>query len=89
MPGAVVNMLDLGRKGDLSSAFILAILILILALIIFIVFIEKAQRRLMVQYPKRQVGNKIYGGQSSHLPLKINTCWSDTSYFCFFYTSFA
>jgi len=73
LPGAVVNMLDLGRKGDLSAAFILTILILILALIVFIVFIEKAQRRLMVQYPKRQVGNKIYGGQSSHLPLRINT----------------
>ena len=73
LPGAIVNMLDLGRKGDLSAAFILTILILILALIVFIVFIEKAQRRLMVQYPKRQVGNKIYGGQSSHLPLKINT----------------
>ena len=44
-----------------------------LALIVFIVFVEKAQRRLIVQYPKRQVGTKIYGGQSSHLPLKINT----------------
>ena len=54
-------------------AFILGILILIFLLIIFIVFVEKAQRRLPVQYPKRQVGNKIYGGQSSHLPLKINT----------------
>ena len=54
-------------------AFILAILILVLALIIFIVFVEKGQRRLLVQYPKRQVGNKVYGGQSSHLPLKINT----------------
>ena len=42
-------------------------------LLAFIVFVEKAQRRLVVQYPKRQVGNKIYGGQSSHLPLKINT----------------
>ena len=49
------------------------ILILVLALIVFIVFVEKAQRRLVVQYPKRQVGNKVYGGQSSHLPLKINT----------------
>ena len=48
-------------------------MILVLGLIIFIVFVEKAQRRLMVQYPKRQVGNKVYGGQSSHLPLKINT----------------
>jgi len=73
LPGAVVSTLQLGRTGELSIAFILGILILILGLIIFIVFVEKGQRRLVVQYPKRQVGNKIYGGQSSHLPLKINT----------------
>ena len=73
LPAAFVSTLQLGRTGELSVAFILAILILVLGLIIFIVFVEKAQRRLMVQYPKRQVGNKVYGGQSSHLPLKINT----------------
>ena len=73
LPAALVSTLQLGRTGELSAAFILSILILMLGLIIFIVFIEKGQRRLMVQYPKRQVGNKVYGGQSSHLPLKINT----------------
>ena len=73
LPSAFVSTLQLGRTGELSTAFILGILILVLALIVFIVFIEKGQRRLIVQYPKRQVGNKIYGGQSSHLPLKINT----------------
>jgi len=73
LPNAFVSTLQLGRTGELSPAFILGILILLLALIVFIVFIEKAQRRLIVQYPKRQVGNKIYGGQSSHLPLKLNT----------------
>ena len=73
LPSAFVSTLQLGRTGELSAAFILGILILVLALIIFIVFIEKGQRRLVVQYPKRQVGNKVYGGQSSHLPLKINT----------------
>ncbi|PPR46844.1 MAG: Protein translocase subunit SecY [Alphaproteobacteria bacterium MarineAlpha5_Bin9] len=73
LPSALFSTLDLGRTGELSISFILFILIMVLALIIFIVFIEKGQRRLMVQYPKRQVGNKIYGGQSSHLPLKINT----------------
>jgi len=73
LPSAFVSTLQLGRTGELSTAFILGILILVLALIVFIVFIEKGQRRLVVQYPKRQVGNKIYGGQSSHLPLKINT----------------
>ena len=73
LPSAFVSTLQLGRTGELSNAFILSILILVLGLIVFIVFIEKGQRRLIVQYPKRQVGNKIYGGQSSHLPLKINT----------------
>jgi len=73
LPSAFVSTLQLGRTGELSAAFILGILILVLVLIIFIVFIEKGQRRLVVQYPKRQVGNKVYGGQSSHLPLKINT----------------
>jgi len=73
LPSAFVSTLQLGRTGELSNVFILSILILVLALIIFIVFIEKGQRRLIVQYPKRQVGNKIYGGQSSHLPLKLNT----------------
>ena len=73
LPSAFVSTLQLGRTGELSTAFILGILLLVLGLIVFIVFVEKAQRRLVVQYPKRQVGNKIYGGQSSHLPLKINT----------------
>jgi len=73
LPSAFVSTLQLGRTGELSTVFILGILILVLALIVFIVFIEKGQRRLVVQYPKRQVGNKVYGGQSSHLPLKINT----------------
>tara|TARA_B100001123_G_scaffold449980_1_gene617829 strand:- start:6578 stop:7918 length:1341 start_codon:yes stop_codon:yes gene_type:complete len=73
LPRAVVSTLELGRTGAISSSFILLLIILVLALIIFIVFIEKAQRRLIVQYPKRQVGNKIFGGQSSHLPLKLNT----------------
>ena len=45
---------------------------LIVALVTFIVFMERAQRRLLVQYPKRQVGNRMFGGESSHLPLKLN-----------------
>jgi preprotein translocase subunit SecY len=57
----------------LSAAFILALLVVAVAVITFIVFIERAQRRIVVQYPKRQVGNKMYGGESSHLPLKLNT----------------
>ena len=73
LPSAFVSTLEIGRTGELSIGIIVAILILVLALVVFIVFVEKAQRRLVVQYPKRQVGNKVYGGQSSHLPLKINT----------------
>ena len=64
LPRAVVSTLELGRTGALSSTFILLLIILVFSLIIFIVFVEKGQRRLIVQYPKRQVGNKIYGGQS-------------------------
>jgi len=73
LPRAVVSTLELGRTGAIGSGFILLLIILLLSLIVFIVFIEKGQRRLIVQYPRRQVGNKIFGGQSSHLPLKINT----------------
>ena len=73
LPRAIVTTLQLGRSGELSVSFILFILLMCLGLIVFIVFIEKAQRRLVVQYPKRQVGNKIYGGEKYPLPLKINT----------------
>ncbi|MDE1174592.1 MAG: preprotein translocase subunit SecY [Parvibaculaceae bacterium] len=73
LPHAVAGTLELGRQGALSSGLILFIVLMIVVVIMAIVFMERAQRRLLVQYPKRQVGNKIYGGESSHLPLKINT----------------
>ena len=73
LPGALVGTLELGRTGQLSSVIILFLLILSVAVIAFIVFMERAQRRVLVQYPKRQRGNKTYGGQNSHLPLKLNT----------------
>ncbi|WP_404380661.1 preprotein translocase subunit SecY [Caenispirillum salinarum] len=73
LPGALVGMLELGRTGALSPAIIIGIMVLAVAVIAFIVFIERAQRRILVQYPKRQMGNKMYGGESTHLPLKINT----------------
>ena len=73
LPGAVASMLELGRTGALSPLFIIAILVGGLAVITFIVFMERAQRRIIVQYPKRQQGNKMFGGESSHLPLKLNT----------------
>src|SRR6185437_9984229 len=73
MPAALGSLLELGRTGALSTVFIIIFLVLAIAVIAFIVFMEQAQRRILVQYPKRQMGNKIFGGESSHLPLKLNT----------------
>lgn len=73
LPRTLVTTLELGRKGALATGVILFVLVLAVALIAFIVFMERAQRRIVVQYPKRQVGNKLYAGDSSHLPLKLNT----------------
>src|SRR6202167_4544984 len=73
LPSALANMLELGRQGALSTGLILIVIIMAVAVIAFIVFMERAQRRLLIQYPKRQVGNKMFEGQSSHLPLKLNT----------------
>jgi len=71
-PGALASTLELGRTGALSTEIILTVVVIALGLIAFIVFVERAQRRLIVQYPKRQVGMKMMGGESSHLPLKLN-----------------
>jgi len=73
LPGALAGTLELGRTGALPVLLIIGLLILAVGMIYFIVFVERAQRRIIVQYPKRQVGNKMYGGESSHLPLKVNT----------------
>jgi len=72
LPGALVSTLELGRQGALSTLVILMLLVMVAVVIAFIVFMERAQRRLIVQYPKRQVGNKMTGGENSHLPLKLN-----------------
>src|SRR5713226_7474391 len=73
MPAALATLLELGRTGARSPFLIVLFLVLAIAVITFIVFMERAQRRILVQYPKRQVGNKMFGGEASHLPLKINT----------------
>ena len=73
MPSALAALLELGRTGALSTFFIILFLVLAIAVVTFIVFMERAQRRILVQYPKRQVGNKMFGGEASHLPLKLNT----------------
>jgi preprotein translocase subunit SecY len=73
LPSAVAGTLELGRQGALSTGLILIVIAMVIVVITFIVFMERAQRRLLIQYPKRQVGNRMFEGQSSHLPLKLNT----------------
>jgi len=73
MPAALIGTLELGRTGALSALFIIFLLIMAVGVITFIVFVERAQRRVIVQYPKRQQGNKMVGGENSHIPLKVNT----------------
>jgi preprotein translocase subunit SecY len=73
LPSAMVQTLELGRTGALSALFIIALIVGVVVVVTVVVFMETAQRRIVVQYPKRQVGNRMYGGEASHLPLKINT----------------
>jgi preprotein translocase subunit SecY len=73
LPIGLVNTLRLGRAGTLSTFFIIFLLVMAVAVVSFIVFMERAQRRIIIQYPKRQVGNKLFGGENSHLPLKLNS----------------
>ncbi len=72
-PSAIVNTLELGRQGALSTGLIIVVMVMAIAVIGFIVFMERAQRRLVITYPKRQQGNRVYEGQTSFLPLKLNT----------------
>ena len=73
IPRALVTTFELGRTGAISTAMIIFIFVLLVITIRFIVFMERALRKILINYPKRQMGNKIYGGDSSHLPLKINS----------------
>jgi preprotein translocase subunit SecY len=73
IPGAIAGTLELGRQGAISTGLILTVIVVAVGVIAFIVFMERAQRRLLIQYPKRQIGNQMFEGQSSHLPLKLNT----------------
>ena len=73
IPRALVTTFELGRTGAISTVMIIFIFILLIATIMFVVFMERALRKILINYPKRQMGNKMYGGDSSHLPLKINT----------------
>ena len=74
LPGAFAGTMELGRQGAISTAVILFLIVMVVAVISFIVFMERAQRRLLIQYPKRQVsGGAFRGESSSHMPLKLNT----------------
>jgi preprotein translocase subunit SecY len=73
LPTALVSLFELSRTGAISAGVIVLFLAMAIIVVGCIVFMERAQRRLIVQYPKRQQGNKMYGGDSSHLPLKLNT----------------
>jgi preprotein translocase subunit SecY len=72
-PSAIANTLELGRQGAISTGLILTVIVLAVFVVAFIVFMERAQRRLLITYPKRQHGNRVYEGQTSFLPLKLNT----------------
>ena len=73
MPTAIAQLLEQGRQGIVSTPTMILILLVAIALVFLIVFVERAMRKLLIQYPKRQVGNRMFEGQSSHLPLKLNT----------------
>jgi preprotein translocase subunit SecY len=73
LPQALAQVFELSRTGAMSAACLIMLLVLAVGVIVFVVFVERAQRRLVVQYPKRQSGNGMVGGESSHLPLKLNT----------------
>jgi preprotein translocase subunit SecY len=73
LPSAIAGTLELSRTGQLPVGILLIVVVMAVSVIAFIVFMERAQRRLLIQYPKRQVGQRMFEGQSSHLPLKLNT----------------
>ena len=72
IPTQLAQFLAQGRTGDISTPVILGVMLMIIAVIAFVVFMERALRKIHIQYPRRQVGMKIYDGQSSHLPIKVN-----------------
>lgn len=73
MPSAIFNTYELYSSGQLNSALLVALTLVMLAVVAGIVFLESSRRKVLVQYAKRMVGKRVYGGQSTHIPLKINT----------------
>ncbi|MDZ7752149.1 MAG: preprotein translocase subunit SecY [Gammaproteobacteria bacterium] len=72
LPSAIGGTLELSRTGEVHTILVLLLMVIVLAVTAFVVFMERGQRRITVNYAKRQVGRKMYGGTSSHLPLKVN-----------------
>lgn len=72
LPSAIANTLEMARTGAFSIPLVLFLVVGVIAITALVVFVERGQRKILVNYAKRQVGNKVYGGQSSHLPLKLN-----------------
>lgn len=72
-PAQLAQTFELGRQGALSTGLLLAVLVMAICVVLLCVFMERAQRRLLINYPRRQVGNKLYEGQTQYLPLKLNT----------------
>lgn len=72
LPSAVGGTLELARTGEMNSAFIILLFLLTIAVTALVVFVERGQRRIIINYPKRQQGRRMYAGQSSFLPLKLN-----------------
>ena len=81
LPAALAQFLTQGRTGALSPAVIIGILLMMIAVVAFVVFMERALRKIHIQYPKRQVGMKIYGGESSHLPSTVNPAGGIPAFF--------
>ena len=73
LPRAIGGTLELARTGEFSPFTVIGLFIMVVAVTAFVVFVERAQRRIPIQYAKRQVGNRMYGGKASFLPLKVNT----------------
>ena len=73
LPQAIAQLFELGRQGSISTGLVLSVIVMVFVVVAFIVFMERAQRRVPITYPRRQVGNRMYEGQSSFLPLKLNT----------------
>ena len=72
IPAAIAQFLAQGRSGSISPAVIVAVIVMVVAVIAFVVFMERALRKVHIQYPRRQVGMKVYDGSNSHLPIKVN-----------------